>query len=79
MVAGVVASAPQVFILAFAITKVLEPIIDVVSQVNFKLTGDIDHPEFVEVNRQQIKYKVPAEMLPPPKVEQSTDTNEDNP
>ncbi|NRA83670.1 MAG: TIGR02099 family protein [Gammaproteobacteria bacterium] len=79
VVAGVVASAPQVFILAFAITKVLEPIIDVVSQVNFKLTGDIDHPEFVEVNRQQIKYKVPAEMLPPPKVEQSTDTNEDNP
>jgi len=63
VVAGVVASAPQVFIVAFALTKVLEPIVDVVSQVNFKLSGTINEPEFVEVNRKQKKYKVPSHML----------------
>lgn len=64
LVAGVVTSTPQVFVLAFALTKVLEPIIEVVSQVNFKLTGTVDKPEFVEVDRKRKKYKVPNHMLP---------------
>jgi uncharacterized protein (TIGR02099 family) len=63
VIAGVVASQPQVFILAFAITKVLEPIVDVISQVNFKLSGTVDKPDFVEIDRKQKKYKVPPHIL----------------
>jgi len=63
VVAGVVTSAPQVFVVAFALTKVLGPIVDVVSQVNFKLTGTVDQPKFVEVNRKKKKYKVPSHMI----------------
>jgi len=63
VIAGVVASQPQVFILTFAITKVLEPIVDVISQVNFKLSGTVDNPDFVEVDRTQKKYKVPPHIL----------------
>ncbi len=66
VIAGVVTSTPQVFVLAFALTKVLDPIIDVVSQVNFKLSGNVDEPQFVEVNRKQKKYKVPEHILPKP-------------
>ena len=64
VIAGVLTSTPQIFVLAFAITKVLEPIIDVVSQVNFKVTGTIEDSEFVEINRKQKKYIVPEHMLP---------------
>ena len=72
VVAGVVTSAPQVFILAFALTKVLEPIIDVVSQVNFKLTGDITKPQFIEINRKLKKYIVPSHMLTKPDINPET-------
>lgn len=77
VIAGVVTSTPQVFVLAFALTKVLDPIIDVISQVNFKLSGNVDDPQFIEVNRTQKKYKVPEHILPKPepvkKVEQQSD------
>jgi len=66
VIAGVVTSTPQVFILAFALTKVLDPIIDVISQVNFKLSGNVDQPQFVEINRKKKKYKVPEHILPKP-------------
>jgi len=63
VLAGVMASQPQVFVLTFAITKVLEPIVDVISQVNFKLSGNVDNPNFEEIDRQQKKYKVPPNIL----------------
>ena len=63
VLAGVMASQPQVFVLTFAITKVLEPIVDVISQVNFKLSGNVDNPDFTEIDRQQKKYKVPPHIL----------------
>jgi len=66
VIAGVITSTPQVFVLAFALTKVLEPIIDVISQVNFKLSGNVKEPSFVEINRKQKKYKVPEHILPKP-------------
>lgn len=80
VIAGVVTSTPQVFVLAFALTKVLDPIIDVISQVNFKLSGTVDEPEFVEVNRKQKKYKVPAHILPKPEIiPANTKSNEQEP
>lgn len=63
VIAGVVASEPQMFVLTFALTKVLEPIVDVISEVNFKLSGTIDEPNFVEVDRKQKKYNVPPHIL----------------
>ncbi|MGB1298196.1 MAG: YhdP family protein [Psychrobium sp.] len=64
VIAGVAASEPQMFVLTFAITKVLEPIVDVISQVNFKLSGTVDEPNFEEIDRKQKKYKVPEHILP---------------
>ena len=49
--------------LTFAITKVLEPIVDVISQVNFKLSGNVDNPDFKEIERQQKKHKVTPHTL----------------
>ena len=63
VIAGVVASEPQMFVLTFALTKVLEPIVDVISQVNFKLSGTVDKPDFIEIDRKQKKYKVPPHIL----------------
>lgn len=63
VIAGVVASEPQMFVLTFALTKVLEPIVDVISQVNFKLSGTVDEPDFVEIDRKKKKYKVPSHIL----------------
>ena len=63
VIAGVIASEPQMFVLTFALTKVLEPIVDVISQVNFKLSGTVDEPDFVEIDRKQKKYKVPPHIL----------------
>lgn len=63
VLAGVMASQPQIFVLTFAITKVLEPIVDVISQVNFKLSGNVENPNFEEIDRQQKKYKVPPHIL----------------
>jgi len=78
VIAGVVTSTPQVFVLAFALTKVLEPIIDVISQVNFKLTGNVTDPQFVEINRKQKKYKVPDHILPKPQVALPTQLSDSN-
>ena len=64
VVAGVVTSTPTVFLLTFAITKVLEPMIEVVSQVRFRLTGTVDDPKFIELERKRRSFKVPEEMLP---------------
>ena len=64
VVAGVMTSTPTVFLLTFAITKVLEPMIEVVSQVRFRLTGTVDEPKFVELERKRRSFKVPEEMLP---------------
>lgn len=63
VLAGVMASQPQIFVLTFAITKVLEPIVDVISQVNFKLSGNIENPNFKEIDRKQKQYKVPPHIL----------------
>ncbi len=63
VLAGVVASQPQIFVLTFAITKVLEPIVDVISKVNFKLSGNVENPDFKEIDRTQKKYKVPLHIL----------------
>lgn len=86
VLAGVVASQPQVFVLTFAITKVLEPIVDVISKVNFKLSGNVENPDFKEIDRKQKKYKVPLHILEkagiviPPieeKVEVTTEKNKE--
>ncbi|CAG9295582.1 YhdP family protein [Celerinatantimonas diazotrophica] len=45
-----------------ALSKLLEPVIDVITQVDFDITGDIDHPKLIEVKREKRKIKVPVNL-----------------
>lgn len=45
-----------------ALSKLLEPVIDVITQVDFDITGDIDHPKLIEVKREKHKIKVPVNL-----------------
>lgn len=45
-----------------ALSKLLEPVIDVITQVDFDITGDIDHPKLMEVKREKHQIKVPVNL-----------------
>ncbi|WP_067662737.1 YhdP family protein [Ferrimonas marina] len=46
---------------AFAVTKLLEPVIEVVTQLRYHLTGTLDQPELVEVSRTSREVRIPEE------------------
>ncbi|GLP97367.1 YhdP family protein [Paraferrimonas sedimenticola] len=49
---------------AFAISKVLEPVIEVISEIRFTLTGTISEPLVNETGRESKEIEVPQELLP---------------
>ena len=53
------AVAPQVALYVFAISTVLSPVLDVITQVNYQITGPIASPKVVERSRLEGEYKVP--------------------
>ncbi len=57
------AVTPPTAIAVFALSKILEPVVDVVTEIKFKVTGDLDDPVFEEVQRNQKEIVVPAEMI----------------
>ena len=50
------------------------------SHVNFKLTGAITKPQFIEINRKLKKYIVPSHMLTKPDInpEKASETSGDS-
>ncbi|CAG8998852.1 MAG: hypothetical protein CENE_00812 [Candidatus Celerinatantimonas neptuna] len=56
------AVTPITGVAVLAISKLLEPVIDVITQVDFQITGDIEHPKLVEVKREHKKIKVPSKL-----------------
>ncbi|WP_228290813.1 YhdP family protein [Shewanella cyperi] len=49
---------------AFALTKVLEPVIEVISEIRFRLTGTMDEPLLEEVERKSKEIEIPESVLP---------------
>ncbi len=52
-VAAAFALTPITGVYVLALSKLLEPVIDVITQVNYQVKGDIDNPQITEVGREQ--------------------------
>ncbi|WOT04782.1 YhdP family protein [Shewanella youngdeokensis] len=49
---------------AFALTKVLEPVIEVISELRFRVTGTMSEPKLEELERRSKEIKIPESILP---------------
>ncbi|QSX33229.1 TIGR02099 family protein [Shewanella avicenniae] len=49
---------------AFALTKVLEPVIEVISEIRFRLTGTMANPKLEELERKSKEIEIPKSILP---------------
>ncbi|MDB2385877.1 YhdP family protein [Shewanella sp.] len=49
---------------AFALTKVLEPVIEVISEIRFRLTGTMSNPKLEELSRKSKEIEIPESALP---------------
>ncbi|MGI2260211.1 YhdP family protein [Shewanella sp. GXUN23E] len=49
---------------AFALTKVLEPVIEVISEIRFRLTGTMSDPKLEELERKSKEIEIPESVLP---------------
>ncbi|AZQ13223.1 hypothetical protein STH12_04197 [Shewanella khirikhana] len=49
---------------AFALTKVLEPVIEVISEIRFRLTGTMSDPMLEELERKSKEIEIPESVLP---------------
>ncbi|MFQ6371843.1 YhdP family protein [Shewanella sp. YIC-542] len=49
---------------AFALTKVLEPVIEVISEIRFRLTGTMAEPKLEELERKSKEIEIPKSVLP---------------
>ncbi|WP_434930668.1 YhdP family protein [Shewanella sp. HL-SH5] len=48
---------------AFALTKVLEPVIEIISEIRFRLKGTMDNPELQELERKSKEIVIPESIL----------------
>lgn len=51
---------------AFALTKVLEPVIEVITELRFRLTGTMSEPKLEELERKSKEIEIPESALPRP-------------
>ncbi|MCL1050079.1 TIGR02099 family protein [Shewanella abyssi] len=58
---------------AFALTKVLEPVIEVISEIRFRLTGTMTEPKLEELERKSKEIVIPESVLPKKAVEPAQD------
>lgn len=49
---------------AFALTKVLEPVIEVITEIRFQLTGTMADPKLEEIGRKSKEIEIPESALP---------------
>ncbi|MCF1438015.1 MAG: TIGR02099 family protein [Shewanella sp.] len=49
---------------AFALTKVLEPVIEVISEIRFRLSGTMSNPKLEELERKSKEIEIPRSVLP---------------
>ncbi|MGS0682576.1 YhdP family protein [Shewanella sp. 125m-7] len=67
---------------AFALTKVLEPVIEVISEIRFRLTGTMSEPKLEELERKSKEIEIPESILrqqtPPPGSQSQQDLPQSN-
>jgi len=49
---------------AFALTKVLEPVIEVIAEIRFRVTGTMANPQLEELERKSKEIEIPEAILP---------------
>ncbi|WP_144212339.1 YhdP family protein [Shewanella donghaensis] len=49
---------------AFALTKVLEPVIEIISEIRFRLGGTMNDPQLEELERKSKEIEIPESILP---------------
>lgn len=59
---------------AFALTKVLEPVIEVISEIRFRLTGTMSEPKLEELSRKSKEIEIPESVLPKKAIEPTSKT-----
>lgn len=64
---------------AFALTKVLEPVIEVISEIRFRLRGTMSEPVVEELERRSKEIEIPESILPIVGEELSTTTEGEKP
>ncbi|WP_411994281.1 YhdP family protein [Agarivorans sp. DSG3-1] len=55
---------PATGVAVLALSKLLEPVVEVVTQIDFALTGNIGEPELIELERVKQEIKVPDKFRP---------------
>ncbi len=53
------AVAPQTALYIFAVTKVLSPVVEVFTKVNYEVKGELDNPNVIEISRSKGEYTLP--------------------
>lgn len=61
---------------AFALTKVLEPVIEVISEIRFRLTGTMSEPKLEELSRKSKEIEIPESVLPKKAIEPTSKAGE---
>jgi len=57
------AVTPITAIAVFALSKILEPVVDVITELRFKVSGNLNDLQFTEVERSQSEIKVPPKLF----------------
>lgn len=57
------AVTPITAIAVFALSKILEPVVDVITELRFKVSGNLNDLQFTEVERSKSEVKVPTKLF----------------
>ncbi|MDX2320626.1 MAG: YhdP family protein, partial [Moritella sp.] len=57
------AVTPTTALAVFALSKLLEPVVEVVTELKFNVSGDFENPVFTEVKRNQKEIAVPDKLI----------------
>ncbi|QFI39748.1 TIGR02099 family protein [Moritella marina ATCC 15381] len=57
------AVTPTTALAVFALSKILEPVVEVITELKFNVSGDFDNPTFTEVKRNQKSIAVPDKLI----------------
>lgn len=57
------AVTPTTALAVFALSKLLEPVVEVITELKFNVSGDLDNPVFTEVKRNQQAITVPDKLI----------------
>ncbi|MGL5661411.1 MAG: YhdP family protein, partial [Aeromonas sp.] len=54
---------PLTGIYVFALSKLLEPVVDVVTRINFEIAGPFNNPQLIEAGREQTRIKLDPQQI----------------